>query len=180
MTNILLISEDYVKENSNLNDNVWGKLLLPAIREAQDIRLQSILGETFYNALLKKVDDGTIEDEECGAYKTLLDEWIQPFLMYQTICDLIPIIGSKICNLGVITSNDEYTQNVTEDERERVRIHYEQRADFYCRRMQNFILNNRDAFKEIDECDCQRLETNLHSSASTGLWLGGKRGRATL
>ena len=48
MTNILLISEDYIKTNSNLNDNVWGDYLLPAIREAEDIGLQSILGSCLY------------------------------------------------------------------------------------------------------------------------------------
>ena len=34
MTNILFISEDYVKSNSSLNDNMFGKNLLPAMREA--------------------------------------------------------------------------------------------------------------------------------------------------
>ena len=42
MTTILLISEDYVKTNSGLDNNVYGKFLMPAIKEAQEMGLQTI------------------------------------------------------------------------------------------------------------------------------------------
>lgn len=177
MTKILLISEDFIKTNSNLNDNVWGDYLLPAIREAQDISLQSIIGECLYNRLLALVDNGDIAETEYVAYKTLLDEHIQLFLMYQVLTDLIPIIGSKLANLGTVVSNDEHVVNLTEAERSNLKTYYQYRADFYARRLQEFLLNNRGAFKEICDCDCERIKANLHSAASTGLWLGGLRGR---
>lgn len=177
MTKILLVSEDYIKTNSNLNSNVWGEYLLPAIREAQDMCLQTIVGECLYKRLLDIVDDGTIVEDINKAYKDLLDDYVQDYLMYQTISDLVPIIGTKLANLGTVISNDEHVQNLSESERERIRAHYEQRADFYCRRMQEFLLNNKAAFKELDCCTCNKIENNLKSAASTGIWLGGLRGR---
>lgn len=177
MTKILLISEDYIKTNSNLNDNVFGDYLLPAIREAQDIELQQIIGSCLYNKILSLIDDNTIGDVENVAYKTLLDEHIQEYLLYQVITDLIPIIGTKMANLGTVISNDEHVMSLTEAERSNLKQHYQYRADFYCRRMQSFILNNRAAYPELNECDCDRLRSNLKSAASTGLWLGGYRGR---
>lgn len=177
MNNVLLVSEDYIKTHSNLNENVWGEYLLPAIREAQNIGLQSILGSCLYNTLIGMVDDGSITATTNVAYKTLLDDYIQDYLMYQTITDLVPIIGVKLANIGVAISNDERILNITEDERGNVKQYYQIRADWYCRRLQEFLLENEAAFSELDECQCSKIKSNLDSAASTGLFLGGRRGR---
>lgn len=174
---VLLTSEDYIKTNSHLNENVFGEYLLPAIREAQDIELQQILGSCLYEKLLELVDSGDIAEPENEQYKVLLDDYVQDYMMYQVITDLVPIIGSKIANIGTVISNDEHLVGLTEDERNRLQQHYQIRADFYCRRMQEFLLNNRTAFSELNACDCERIEKNLKSAASTGVWLGGFRGR---
>lgn len=177
MNRILLISEDYIKTNSNLNENVWGEYLTPAIREAQDIGLQQIVGSCLYNSILSKVADGSITATTESSYKTLLDDYVQPYLMYQVITDLVPIIGVKLANIGVVRSNDEYVQNLTEDERHNIKQYYQYKADFYCRRLQQFLLTNRELFTELDECTCNNIKATLDSSASTGLFLGGLRGK---
>lgn len=174
---VLLTSEDYIKTHSNLNDNTWGDYLLPAIRTAQDIGLQQILGSCLYNALTDMVDDGSITDIENTAYKTLLDDYIQDYLMFQVITDLVPIIGVKLANLGTLVSNDEHIQNLSEAERNNIKQYYQYRADFYCKRLQRFLLENKEAYTELDECQCSQLKANLDSAASTGLWLGGFRSR---
>lgn len=176
-TKVLLVSEDYIKTYSNLNDNVWGDYLLPSIREAQDMGLQTILGECLYNRILNLVDSGDIAENENAWYKALLDDYIQDYLMYQVLTDLVPIIGVKLANLGTVISNDEHVQNLTETERSNIKHYYEIRADFRARRMQEFLLNNRGEFAELKDCDCDRLKANLNSAASLGLWVGGFRGR---
>lgn len=173
MTNILLISEDYIKTNSGLNENVWGSYLTPAIREAQDMRLQSVIGTNLYKSILNQIDTDTLQPQ----YKTLLDDYIQVFLMYQTISDLVPIIGVKLTNLGVVISNDEHLTNLTQGDRELVQNYYVERADFYCRRLQEYLLVNKAKYPELKDCDCDSMRANLYSSASTGLWLGGLRGK---
>jgi len=177
MRNVLLISEDTIKTQSGLNDNIWGKSLLPAIREAQEIGLQSIIGSCLYQRLCSMVEDGSIRDTENIPYKTLLDEYISYYLIYRTIADLIPVIGTKLGNIGVVISNDEHMVNLTEDERSRVDTYYEYRADFYCKRLQEYLLNNKELYSELDECSCENMKANLDSAASTGLWLGGFRAR---
>lgn len=173
MTDILLISEDFVKTNSGLNDNVFGSYLTPAIRDAQDMRLQSVIGTNLYKSILDQIDTDTLQPQ----YKTLLDDYIQVFLMYQTISDLVPIIGVKLTNLGVVVSNDEHLTNLTQGERDLVQNYYLERADFYCRRLQEYLLANRDKYPELKDCDCDSMRANLYSSASTGLFLGGRRSK---
>lgn len=102
MTNILLISEDYVKSNSNIDDNLWSKMLVPAIREAQEMGLQPILGTSLYKKILDMVETGSVKETANSAYKNLLDVYVQPFLLYQVMVNVIPIIGTKLSNMGVI------------------------------------------------------------------------------
>lgn len=175
MSKVLLISEDTIKTYSGLNDNIFGKSLLPAIREAQEIGLQGIIGSCLYQRLCSMVEDGSIENQENSNYKSLLDNQIQYYLIYKVISDLIPIIGVKLGNIGVMVSNDEHMQNLSEDERSRVDTYYEYRADFYCKRLQEFLLANRELFAELKECDCNAMSANLDSASSIGLWLGGYR-----
>ena len=177
MTDILLISEDTIKSCSNLNDNIWGKSLTPAIIVAQDIQLQKYLGTCLYKKILELVDTDAIENEENIHYKHLLDDYITDFLIYQTITNLIPEISTKIANLGVLYSNDEHTANVSQGERDLVASHYQNIADSYAKYMQLYLKGNRDKFKELD-CDCcDGIKPTLDSSATSSIWLGGYRGR---
>lgn len=171
--NVLLCSEDFIKTNSNLSDNAFGKLLLPAIREAQEIGLQEFIGESLYNTIIDKVADGTIADQ----YKELLDDYIQWFMLYQVLSDIIDYLDIKLVNLGTVRSRDEYVDNISDEERTRLKQNYQYKADFYTKKLQNYLLNNRAAFPELDECTCNHLRACLDSAASTGIFLGGRRGK---
>lgn len=171
INNVLLVSEDFIKTNSNISDNVWGKFLLPAIREAQHIRLQSVIGPRLYDSILRKVMDNSLSEQ----YKELVDDYIQWFMLYQVLSDVIDVLDTKLVNLGTVRNRDEYVDNISDAERVRLKHNYEYKADWYCRQMQQYLLNNRDQFEELDDCACNNMRANLNSAASTGLWLGGYR-----
>ena len=174
MTNILLISEDTLKTYSNLNDNICGKNIAPSIVITQDIFLQKFLGSCLYKKILEIVDNGNIESIINQHYKYLLDEYITPFLIYQTIANLIPELSVKISNLGTIISNDEHIVNLSQGERNLTIAHYQSIADSYCRYMQAYLKENRMKFPELN-CECD--SPTLDSSSETGLWLGGFYGK---
>ena len=169
MTNTLLISEKYVKTQSNIQDNVWGDFLTPAIREAQDIELQPIIGRPLYKKILKEVEEKDVEER----FKTLIEDWIQPYLLYQTIVSLIPIIGTKLGNIGTVISNDEHVQNISSSERENLEYRYRYLADHYKSELQKYLLANKDLYPELTSTCLKNL--NLKSSNSLPLWTGGLR-----
>ncbi len=169
MTNTLLISEKYVKTQSNIQDNVWGDFLTPAIREAQDIELQPIIGRPLYKKILKEVEEKDVE----ARFKTLIEDWIQPYLLYQTIVSLIPIIGTKLGNIGTVISNDEHVQNISSSERENLEYRYRYLADHYKSELQKYLLANKDLYPELTSTCLNNL--NLKSSNSLPLWTGGVR-----
>ena len=176
MTNVLFISEDFIKTNSGLNDNLFGKSLLPAIRESQDIYLQQIIGSTLYKKLIDLVDNETIGDVENAVYKELLDEYVRSYMLYQTIVQVIPVTNVKLSNYGTTLSDDQYLVNLSQGDAELIEKHYSMLADFYARRLQEFILNNCDAL-DVDACTCDGIRANLNNAATTGIFLGGQRGR---
>lgn len=172
---VLLTSEKYIKENSGLDDNLFGKFLLPAMKEAQEIGLQQIIGTKLYKSLQKKIKDNTIRENE--KYEMLLNLYIQPYLKYRVLTDIIPIIGSKLSNMGAVISNDEHIVHLGETEKANLMEYWGFRANFYCKRMQEFILEYRDDFVEVDEKCCNQINANLYSMSDCGIWLGGIRGR---
>ena len=177
MNNILLISEAYIKTNSGLDDNVFGKFLLPAIREAQDINLQSIIGSSLMDKICDLVKSGDITNDENWDYKYLLDKHIQPYLLYVTIANIIPLIASKITNMGAVISNDEHIENLSKNDKDSLKDYYTLRSDHYARLMQKYLCKNSIIYPELNDCDCDNMKANLKSAATCPIYLGGARGR---
>lgn len=175
MTNILFIDEDYFRSNTYLN-NVWGEAVLPAVRDAQEMMLQPTIGSCLYNKLIQLIKSGEIADSDNFKYKELLDDYIRPFLLYATQYQLIPLLSTKIGNLGTIVSNDQYVVNLSQPERELVENDFLYKSDFYKKRMQEYLLNNKSSFPELEQCVCDGIRRNLTSSNSCSFWLGGYRG----
>lgn len=169
---ILLSSEAFVKEVTSASDNLSGKYILPSLREAQEIGLKGILGDCLLAKLKEMVKTGTL----FGAYKRLVDH-CQYYLAYQTIVEVTNKVSYKIGNFGVTKTTDENLQVASQDEIAKMQYYYQSKADACCLDLQNFILENKADYPELSECACRRIEANLHSAATCGIFLGGARGR---
>lgn len=176
---VLLISEDYIKSTTNISDNLAGDYLLPAIKLAQDIELESTIGTQLLQKLQKLVYDNDISNQENEMYKLLLDKYIQPYLAYCTIQHLTPTIAYKLANQGVLRTEDEKSYNITADEVDRVQNHYKHIADVYKKRLQLFLIANYNKFPEIVNWkSIADIRANLYSAAGCNVNLGGPRGRS--
>lgn len=172
---ILLTSENTVRNTSFIDNNVASKYLLSSIREAQEVHYQEIVGKSMLDKLKTLVQTETIDAEGNEPYKNLLNE-SQKFLVYKTIDVLIPLISVKISNAGLETVSDENLSPLSLEEMFNYQQHITDKADFYARRLQDYILNHRAELPEISESKCNQMNAMLHSAASTSLWLGGRRG----
>lgn len=174
-TEILLTSEEKVKELTDLNDNIHGKYIRPAILQSQERKLKRVLGESLFNRLKEDVANRTIG----GKYKELLDIYIQPYLAHCVAVELVEMLSSKVSNLGVVKSTDEKTTPVSFQEIIHKRDYYNNKADGDLYEMQMYILDNLASFPEINENKAHAIKANIYSSASCGIWLGGVRGKGT-
>lgn len=176
MTEVLLTSEVFIKSVTSISDNVAGKYLRPSMLEAQEQGLRGIIGDSLMGKLKSLVSDGGIEDESNSMYKELLDR-AQYYLAYSAVTKCAMKVSYKVGNFGVAKSSDENLQLATQDEIAKLRYYYQSKADGCCLQLQQWMLDNRAAFPELDECQCGRMEANLYSAATCGIWLGGARGR---
>lgn len=176
MAEILLSSEAFVKSVTSASDNLSGKYILPSLREAQEIGLRGILGDDLLAKLKDLIKNGTLETESGGVYKTLVDH-CQYYLAYMTIVEVTNKVSYKIGNFGVTKTSDENLQVASQDEIAKMQYYYQSKADACCLDLQNFLLENRKDYPELTESSCHKIESNLHSAASCGIFLGGARGR---
>ena len=99
MTTTLLISEAKVRAFSDLNVSVDDALMVNGIREAQDIVIQPIIGTILYNTLLTKIDNNSVS----GSYQTLIDDYIQPALVYASLYNVTEAVMVRTRNNGLLT-----------------------------------------------------------------------------
>jgi len=176
MAEILLSSEAFVKSVTSASDNLSGKYVLPSLREAQEIGLRGILGDDLLDKIKGLIKSGDLETESNGVYKTLVDH-CQYYLAYMTIVEVTNKVSYKIGNFGVTKTQDENLQVATQDEIAKMQFYYQSKADACCLDLQHFLLDHRSDYPELTECCCNRIESNLRSAASCGIFLGGARGR---
>ena len=176
MAEIILTSEKFVKSVTSVSDNIAGKYILPSLREAQEQGLKGILGDALLAKLKGLVANKEIDLESNAAYKILLDR-CQYYLAYAAIVEVTNKVSYKIGNFGVAKTTDENMQVASQDEIGKMQYYYQSKADAHCLDLQNFLLQNRSDYPELTENCCHTIESNLHSAASCGIFLGGERGK---
>lgn len=174
---ILLTSCDFIRTQFNISDNVTDKFIMPSIRETQEIELQQTIGTSLYKKLQELVRTGDISLSGNTDYKLLLDN-AQWMLAYHTIAKICFMASTKVSNTGVYQTSDEHENPYYLTDMFRIKDEYIIKADFYTNRLQDFIIANRDKYPELcDNNEFDKIKANLYSAASTGMWLGGARGK---
>lgn len=176
MAEILLSSEAFVKSVTSVSDNLSGKYIIPSLREAQEIGLKSILGDSLLTKLKTLVKENSIESPANVHYKELIDR-CQYYLAYVTIVEVTNKTSFKVGNFGVTKSTDDNLQVATQDEIAKMQYYYQSKADACCYDLQGWLIDHRTNFPELNECDCKRISSNLYSAATCGIFLGGARGK---
>ena len=176
---VLLISEDYIKSITNVSDNIAGDYLLPSIKLAQDIDLESTIGTQLLEKIQELIYNNDISNQENSMYKLLLDNYVQPYLAYATIKHLTPTVAYKLANQGVIRTDDEKSYNITSNEVDKVIDYYNHISNTYKKRLQLFLIANYNEFPELlNWKSLADIRANLYSAAGCNVNLGGPRGRS--
>lgn len=175
MTDVLLTSEAFIKENFEISDNVSGKFIKPSIREAQRA-FRDVVGEALYNKIINLVQTNGINLSTNADYKTLLDR-AQDYIAYTAIVELIGKVTYKIGNFGLAKSSDENMQVADALEVEKQQFYFQSKADSHCADLQNYLLDNRSKYPELSDNHLHTIKSNLYSAASCGIMLSGARGK---
>lgn len=171
---IFLISEDILKTEGLLEDNVWAGFIRPAIQLAQEKGLQSLIGTVLYEKILEMVADNTIKDVENRKYKELVDNFIIPYLMWQVMYEISVPITYKTKNQGVITTDvtsNDWNQKLSMSEFQYVVQRYESNATFYGNRMCDYLHAHTSDYPEYLKYECGKMKAS-NKDFGFGLYLG--------
>ena len=110
--NVLLISEQKLKDNTAINENVDSGELRFCISQAQTIQIQETLGTNLYEKILELVDTGDINLPQHTNYKMLLDNYIQPTLISYSYYLALDNFWVKFINIGLVQNRSEQGQPI--------------------------------------------------------------------
>ena len=151
MTQTFLISETKLRTFSDINNNVDSALIKNAIREAQDIELQSALGTLLYQKLTSLVDSGDITDPAYADYKTLLDTYVQDHLLYASYFYCLDAIYLRPRNNGLLQPNggensDPVDRTLYNVKREAVKG----KKEYYANRLTAYLIEEEALYPELN------------------------------
>jgi len=148
MSYILFISEAKLKDSTAINLNVDVELLLPYVRQAQKLYVETKLGTDLNQKLKDLIVAGTVGNVGNEAYKTLLDDYIGDMLPNWAFYHAVPFLRFKIENGNIYSKTSETGNSLSTDEAQHLREEVRNTAEYYTERMIDYICNNTSSFPE--------------------------------
>ena len=147
MTTTFILSEAKLRQFTDINDSLDTALVKNAIREAQDIHLQRIIGTKLYDKILSDIDADTLT----GAYKTLVDDYLQDFLLYAAYYETLEAVFIRPRNNGLLTptggeNSIEVDRTLFNQKRQTV----EGKMEFYADKLSSYLSEEQSSFPELN------------------------------
>ena len=168
MARQLFFDESFLKENSEIDENVDMKLLNPTIYRCQIQYIQNVLGTKLYDRILTDIEADTLT----GDYLTLVDDYCVDALQYWVMYEVqIPLLF-KFRDKSVSTKNSTNSAPISTKELSRIENRFKDKAEYFTKRISDYLCANEDLFTEYnteDEVDEVRPQ---NGQASTSLYMG--------
>jgi len=142
MSYVLFISEEKLKDSTALNLNIDPAILLPFVKEAQKLRIETALGTDLTTHLKNEIIAGTL----AGADKTLVDDYIGDCLPGYSVYMAIPYLRFKFENGNIYSKTSESGTALSTEEAQHLREEVLNTASYYRERMIEYIRNNTASF----------------------------------
>ena len=147
MATVLFIDRTDLVRNSILDGNVDTDKFIFFIKTAQEIHIQNYLSTQMYDALTAAIVAG-IDLPANARWKTLLDEYVVPMLIWFTQVDYIPFASYQIRNGGMFKHRSENADTVSKDEVDYLVEKARTNAEWYSRRFIDFMAFNQTTYPE--------------------------------
>ena len=144
MATALFISTTDLKKNSIIDGNVDIDKMIQFVKVAQQIDIQNLLGTDLYN----KISEDIINDTLAGDYLDLVNDYVQPTLIWFAQTNYIPFAAYTITNKSVLKHSSETAQNVDKNEVDYLVSKAREYANYYSTRLVDYLCFNNNLFPE--------------------------------
>lgn len=142
--NAYIITSEYIKIRSQVEDNVDDNLITPVIRKSQIKYIIELLGKTLYEKIIADI----VADTLTGNYKTLVDDYVSPTLLDWVLYEGMPSFNFKITNKAVSTNNSDNSEATTLDVIIYLRNDYKNSAQYMAKQTIKYLCLNSTLFPE--------------------------------
>lgn len=151
MAYVLFISEQKLKDSTAINLNVDVDLLLPYVRQAQKLYVESKLGTKLTQKLKDLITAGTLGNVGNEAYKSLVDDYIGDMLPNWAFYHAVPFLRFKIENGNIYSKTSETGTSLSTEEAQHLREEIRNTSEYYTERMIEYVRNNISSFPEYNQ-----------------------------
>ncbi|CAB4178099.1 hypothetical protein UFOVP1015_37 [uncultured Caudovirales phage] len=144
MITSILLSEVRLKQLTVINENVDPKILTPTIRDVQEIYVHPVLGTALYNDIQTEI----ISDPDLSSntdYKTLLTDYIQPFMAKAVQYECYQELNFKTTNKGVESKNGDNLSSASMNDIIALANRESSKMKIYQERLTRYLLQNAQA-----------------------------------
>tara|TARA_R110000744_G_scaffold69726_2_gene141364 strand:+ start:1380 stop:1889 length:510 start_codon:yes stop_codon:yes gene_type:complete len=147
MATVLFINRTDLVRNSIMDGNVDTDKFIQFIKLAQEIHIQNYLGTQMYDGLTAALVAG-IDLPANARWKTLLNDYVVPMLIWFSQVDYIPFASYQIRNGGMYKHRSENSESVSKDEVDYLVEKARTNAEWYSRRFIDYMSFNETLFPE--------------------------------
>jgi hypothetical protein len=146
MATALFIKRGDIVRSTILDGNVDTDDFIHYVKVAQEIHVKNYLGSKLYD----KISTDIIASSLSGAYLTLVNTYIQDMLINYAMVEYLPFAGYKIKNGGIFKRTAENVEIPSKNEIDYLVTKYQDRAEYYTRRMIDYVTYNISSFPEYN------------------------------
>jgi hypothetical protein len=165
------ITFEYLVKYTVVDENVDANLIEPFILQAQDINIQTVIGNTLYVRLMNDIiTTGT----STGQYLTLLTDYIQPAQAQWAIYHSLPFLNYKLTNKAISEKNSAESTPTSLETTQYLRNTIRDNAEFLSTRIREYIVNNQTLFPEYfsPQLNLMSIKPQVNNYFG-GVYLGG-------
>jgi len=146
MATQLFINRTDLVRNSILDANISTDKFIQFVKIAQEIDVQQIMGTDLYNGLSAAMPN--IEDSSNARWKTILDDYIVPMLIWYAQSNYYPFAAYQVKQGGVFKHTSENSISVDKNEVDFLVEKARTNAEWYSRRFIDFMSFNQATYPE--------------------------------
>jgi hypothetical protein len=146
MATVLFINRTDLVRNSIIDGNVDSDKYMQFIKLAQEVHVQNYLGTQMYDALTVAIPN--IDLPANARWKTLLDDYVVPMMIWFSQVEYIPFASYQLRNGGMMKHRSENSDTVSKEEVDFLVEKARTNAEWYSRRFIDFMAFNQTTYPE--------------------------------
>lgn len=149
--NTLLVNFNDIENYTSASANIDVNKINPHIYNSQILYLEPMLGTKLYEKIIDLVNTNNITGTTYSNYKTLLDVYITPSVVFHAIELYIPLNAFKIADGGVFQYTPTNAQPSEYNDIDRIANKYKTIGSKYDDKLYKFLQENKILFVEYTE-----------------------------